>query len=215
MLEDYPSKEAPLTELDAPHLPLETQSWLQEQLAARFCSGEVTLFAWIAWLQEQEHVWAPQPAAPLTEVLPASRRGCPISAEGTPSQLEALDQQPEVSVEYDHAFSPIMHGKPFTDRKSTFQVGNNVYQSSKCCFYYHMLASQAHLARVKSAAEVETVKRELLRNNKIQACTHRVESVDPVYEDYSSAEGNAQHHGVEDCSGQRRYGSGSIMKNYF
>ena len=128
MLEDYPSKEAPLTELDAPHLPLETQSWLQEQLAARFCAGEVTLYAWIAWLQEQEHVWAPQPAAPITEVLPTSRRGCPISAEGTPSQLGASNQQPEVSIESDHAVPPIMHGKPFTDRKSTFQVGNIMFR---------------------------------------------------------------------------------------
>ena len=127
MLEDYPSKDAPLTELDAPHLPLETQSWLQEQLGARFCAGEVVLYAWIAWLQEQEHVWAPQPAASTTEVLPAGGRGCPILAEGSPSQVEVSNQQPEVSLESDHAVSPIMHGKPFTDRKSTFQVDNEMF----------------------------------------------------------------------------------------
>ncbi|KAJ4462201.1 putative ribosomal protein S5 domain 2-type protein [Paratrimastix pyriformis] len=119
-----------------------------------FSPNTPVIFNWIEWLREHapHHVlsvfvdhWIKNPPPPPA-VSPAS--SCPPST----STRESEPATPPVPVPEEPEIE-IIHGPPFVDRKSKFV---------------------AHLARVKTLAEVEQMRAILLRDKRIAQATHNV-----------------------------------------
>ncbi|CAI5468769.1 unnamed protein product [Closterium sp. Yama58-4] len=136
--------------------------------------GEVVIFQWVEWIKEQEWVWQ---HAPLltdlheTEGQESSRgEGREAAGEGETGAAETAEatarrggggrgeegkvgeSAEEGAGEVERALG-IVHGVPFTEKRSTFQ---------------------AHLAPVSSPADVAAVMDVLLANRKIAGATHNI-----------------------------------------
>ena len=154
------------------------------------------------WLKDQEHLWKAPSAEPDPEADP-ERKEQEVSheveiAEAAPaawyeaSHKEAAARFPQAAA----AQASIVHGEPFVERKSAFQVpevapDNEIFRcsarqphamdwelgallalvSNATCLYG---MAQAHLAPVTTAQAAADVVAALLQNGKIQRATHNI-----------------------------------------
>ncbi|XP_024519717.1 protein IMPACT isoform X3 [Selaginella moellendorffii] len=157
--DEYPSHSEPTFEAEA--------AWLSEQDRDKVVSGfhelysssdgEVIVFKWIEWMKEQHWLWNCEKrtalAASTKETVNDSGESATAAAQLFQPFEKPEDVPAELNVEELDKLHGIIHGCPFTEKKSTFQ---------------------AHLAPVHSADEVETVMEALLRNRKISGATHNI-----------------------------------------
>ncbi|GJP39188.1 hypothetical protein CLOM_g23578 [Closterium sp. NIES-68] len=129
--------------------------------------GEVVVFEWVEWIKEQGWVWqhAPLPADQQeggnqgssdggTEDTTREAAGAEVvKNERSRGRGEEAGVDGEVEAEQLEKALGIVHGVPFTEKRSTFQ---------------------AHLAPVKSPADVAAVMDVLLANRKIAGATHNI-----------------------------------------
>ncbi|XP_064399070.1 protein IMPACT-A-like isoform X2 [Halichondria panicea] len=144
---DYPSTSPPLYELRyAPWIKSSDLAYIDSSLHQIYneSSGGVVVYEWVEWLRQ----WLSERTTSNNDPEPRH------DVEGP----QALAQE-QLSVEETHSqlvlaqCPDILHGQPLTDRKSTFQ---------------------AHLARVSSTDELETVIAVLKQNKKIATATHNI-----------------------------------------
>lgn len=154
--EDYPSSQSPVAQLSAPHLSEDLASWAVHELEGQFRAGESIVFEWVTWLKEQPELQPPVQAAQELDQLTLEegrQQEAELDAEEV-RQQSVLWQQAKVEAKRKQEIEKrLVHGEPFTERKSTFQ---------------------AHLAPVSSSEEVEEVMATLLDNSKIQRATHNM-----------------------------------------
>ncbi|KAK9814487.1 hypothetical protein WJX72_006663 [[Myrmecia] bisecta] len=172
---NYPSQAPPVAELLGARLASDLQPWAVQQLEALFTPGEVVLYNWVEWLKEQEILWASShspPAAAEPSSTAADAKGDAATAlaqldlheedhasdaAATTGQEAHTEQQRRQNdlllAAVVEAEQTIVHGEPFTEKKSTFQ---------------------GHLAPVTSAQDVEAVMAALLQHNKIRHATHNI-----------------------------------------
>ena len=130
----YPTSSPPKYELRAPWLQAKERIYLQENLDRIYneACGESILFTWIEFIKEfvESKINLNVKESDQHEKLPV------VSECASSLQVPAL-----------------VHGEPFTDRRSTFQ---------------------AHLAVVDSAAKIAAVRAKLLENRKVSSATHNI-----------------------------------------
>ncbi|EFJ06438.1 hypothetical protein SELMODRAFT_135451, partial [Selaginella moellendorffii] len=157
--DEYPSHSEPTFEAEA--------AWLSEQDRDKVVSGfhelysssdgEVIVFKWIEWMKvgrriyvEQHWLWN---CEKRTALAASTKETGTLFFQPKQAFVLSFDVPAELNVEELDKLHGIIHGCPFTEKKSTFQ---------------------AHLAPVHSADEVETVMEALLRNRKISGATHNI-----------------------------------------
>lgn len=161
--ESYPSESCPVVELNA--------SWFSEnsrrRVVAMFASlfeeavGEVVVFRWVEWLKEQDWLWeearswVQEHAPPIEPVSEKDDSVSPPMVSDMPEEIVHSSERilDEKGLEELDTILGIVHGEPFTEKRSTFQ---------------------AHLAPAKSVDDVKAVLDALLRNRKIAAATHNI-----------------------------------------
>ena len=153
--DDYPSSSPPVLELRCDLFDGSTLSDMARQMEEMFQPGEVVIYTWIAWLQEEWEQRKPPPPPPPP---PSSQEKISTSSAAVLGQKE-LKEHParEESAQHTELMrqisTKIVHGEPLTEKKSTFQ---------------------AHLFQSTDPAEVPAVMDYLLQNNKIRAATHNI-----------------------------------------
>ncbi|GAU90040.1 hypothetical protein RvY_02518 [Ramazzottius varieornatus] len=132
----YPSKASPIVTLVAPSLRGETRSQTDQEISSvvKEFTGQSMLYGLVEKARE------------LTE---ACENGLEENTEENSIPKEGVSVEPGSHV----PLPEIIHGIPFTERRSTFQ---------------------AHLAVVHSVKEVQRVLQELKRNRKIAEATHNI-----------------------------------------
>ncbi|GMH42336.1 hypothetical protein BSKO_10255 [Bryopsis sp. KO-2023] len=146
-LPSYPSEEAPLVNIRAAHVPAAVLEWAKSELLQQFEPGEVTVYNWVEWLKEQGGLFEapPKEKSPEVEIAPE-----PIQV------VEVVERSP-ADIHRDALVESvrgrIVHGEPFTERRSTFQ---------------------AHVCQSTDVEEVPAVMSVLLENNKIRNATHNI-----------------------------------------
>lgn len=167
--ESYPSASSPVAELHAPWLSENTRRRLVEMLTNLYeeSVGEVVVFRWVEWLKEQDWLWEEgrswmrEHAPPPVELSDQKDASTASMDSHMPAEEVVMDTSLQISerildekgLEELDKILGIVHGEPFTEKRSTFQ---------------------AHLAPVKNANDVEAVMDALLRNRKIAAATHNI-----------------------------------------
>ena len=160
---EYPSRCPPVFELQCDVLDASTITEMATYMETHlFQPGEVVLFRWVEWLQEE---WEPPPPPSALEPdsTPELATKCDDEEDLT-SELQSLSNlhishqkmKKEATTEIDDENPSnvvIIHGEPLTERKSTFQ---------------------AHIAAVTDVADVTAVMDTLLSNNKIRAASHNM-----------------------------------------
>lgn len=163
--ESYPSLSHPVAELSAPWLYEDMRKRLVDSLVKIYQEsvGEVVVFRWVEWLKDQgwmwkeAHVWMQKHIPPVAD----NHKTMVIASSYPMPQESQLDgkvegtglMRDEKSLEELDQVLGIVHGVPFTEKKSTFQ---------------------GHLAPVTSVEQVETVMDALLRNRKFAGATHNI-----------------------------------------
>ncbi|GAB4820721.1 hypothetical protein N2152v2_007767 [Parachlorella kessleri] len=163
--DSYPSLTPPVFELRSDYLPGGVVEELIRELEAAFSPGEVVLFTWIEHLRERWLELAPGPQQEAEQDLPGHAGAEALSAaslDGPESAGILSDAAPAGPFDdplearqlvMAEMVDGIVHGEPFTEKRSTFQ---------------------AHLAPVTNIQQVEAVMDVLLQNNKIRAATHNI-----------------------------------------
>ncbi|PSC72714.1 IMPACT isoform X1 [Micractinium conductrix] len=162
----YPSQDPPICELACDCVAPDVLAALAAELEGMFAPGEVVLWQWIEHLREQwESSLAPPPpaaerAAPAGDTdaaLAAELQAAALLSEEGGGQRAERSQRGAVDAELEAVMAQVVgsvvHGEPFTEKRSTFQ---------------------AHLAPAKSMRDVEALMELLLQNNKIRAATHNI-----------------------------------------
>lgn len=150
----YPSHFPPVFELECTMLDASAIEEMARQMEAMFDPGEVVLYTWVAWLQQEWEQRAPPP--PPAASSPSANQeddaqelpleNLAISTKNTP----LISQEAQLIQEMG---AKIIHGEPLTEKRSTFQ---------------------AHVAPVRDLPEISAVMDYLLLNNKIRAATHNI-----------------------------------------
>lgn len=165
--ESYPSASCPVAELHAPWLSENSRRRVVESFTGLYeeSVGEVVVFRWVEWLKEQDWLWEEARSwvrehAPPVELSDEKDASTATGDSHMPEEvvLDASLQSSErildeKGLEELDKILGIVHGEPFTEKRSTFQ---------------------SHLAPVQSADDVEVVMDALLRNRKIAAATHNI-----------------------------------------
>ncbi|XP_055332338.1 protein IMPACT-like [Paramacrobiotus metropolitanus] len=138
----YPTKESPRTTLIAPSLRGEPRKVIERKLqeTAERSLGQCCLFQ----LAEEARDLVTQAGIQVEPLLESSVKSAAASEE---------NMHPENASVLPLLNHEIFHGRPFTERKSTFQ---------------------AHVAAVRSVTEVHAIVDELKRNRKIADATHNI-----------------------------------------
>lgn len=132
--ENYPMCEPPSWEIFTPRLSNEERQEINSQLQQMFFPGSAVIFQWIEYLRERfEKIELISP--PITD-FPTN------NAECVPEFVENMREE-----------FIIIHGEPFTDRKSTFQ---------------------AHIVPVTSQDQVHCFVAQLLQDRKVAKATHNI-----------------------------------------
>ncbi|KAL4541108.1 hypothetical protein Ndes2437B_g05496 [Nannochloris sp. 'desiccata'] len=148
----YPSSSPPVFELHCDLFDSSTISDLARQMENMFQPGEVILYTWIAFLQEEWEQRKPPAPPPLTETDANTPTALPAAAK----QKEPSEINEETANHLElmrRIAAKLVHGEPLTEKKSTFQ---------------------AHLVPIKDPAEIPPIIEYLLQNNKIRAATHNI-----------------------------------------
>lgn len=179
----YPSSSPPIVELEAPWLQESTRQRINIELGKLFEEniGDVVVFQWIEWLKDLVWLWdearywmeekrkldgsiskigketeSDVIAKPNEDLIPEVSECMHLSGSNSPqtwscesSRMESNDKSLE---ELDRILG-IVHGAPFTEKKSTFQ---------------------AHLSPVTDVDQINTLMEALLQNRKIAAATHNI-----------------------------------------
>ncbi|KAG0559273.1 hypothetical protein M758_10G090900 [Ceratodon purpureus] len=165
--ESYPSASCPVAELHASWLSENSRRQVVEMLTSLYeeAVGEVVVFRWVEWLKEQDWLWEEArrwilERAPPVQIIDEKVATTASLDSHLPEEVvlhtslqsseRILDEK---GLEELDRILGIVHGEPFTEKRSTFQ---------------------AHLAPAKSADDVEAVMDALLRNRKIAAATHNI-----------------------------------------
>ena len=154
------------------------------------------------WLKDQEHLWKAPNAEPNPEADPESKEqefshGLEVAEAAPAAWHEAIHKEAAAGLPQTAAAqASIVHGEPFVERKSTFQVPEFASDdamfrcsamqthpmdwelgalvalvSNVTCLYG---AAQAHLAPVTTAQAAADVVAALLQNGKLQRATHNI-----------------------------------------
>ena len=91
------------------------------------------LHAWVEWLKAQEHLWAAPPTCPEPPAAQAARQddqgehgaGAEATAAATPAA--PVHTPSAESARVSAAAACTVHGEPFVERKSTFQVRKSAH----------------------------------------------------------------------------------------
>jgi len=148
----YPSSSPPAFELRCDLFDSSTISDLARRMETMFQPGEVVLYTWIAFLQEEWEQRKPPAPPPLAETDAETSTALRSAAEQKESSVmneknaQHLERMRQIGAK-------IVHGEPLTEKKSTFQ---------------------AHMVPISDPAEVPPVIEYLLQNNKIRAATHNI-----------------------------------------
>eukprot|EP01026_Neomeris_dumetosa_P064015 TRINITY_DN6080_c0_g1_i2.p1 TRINITY_DN6080_c0_g1~~TRINITY_DN6080_c0_g1_i2.p1 ORF type:complete len:328 (-),score=43.07 TRINITY_DN6080_c0_g1_i2:481-1428(-) len=157
---DYPSLSGPVFEVEGWRLSESLVAWAAKEMDKFYEPGNPCLFSAIEWLTEQQDLWAlpdsnqnhiPQDEGVEEDVVINLGREQELSAV---AQVALALQDDELQLMHEVS-KKIVHGEPFTERKSTFQ---------------------AHCLHVKCIEEVEAMMKVLLQNNKIRHATHNIMS---------------------------------------
>eukprot|EP01025_Chloroclados_australasicus_P011350 TRINITY_DN14908_c3_g1_i1.p1 TRINITY_DN14908_c3_g1~~TRINITY_DN14908_c3_g1_i1.p1 ORF type:complete len:314 (+),score=39.07 TRINITY_DN14908_c3_g1_i1:101-1042(+) len=154
--EDYPKVSPPIFELHGLQLSESLVGWAVREMETQFVPGEPCLFEAIEWLREQQDLWTiPTAQNETNDDAQRDQYGEPndIQEELSAVAQVALVLQDEELQLMNEVAPKIVHGEPFTERKSTFQ---------------------AHCLHVKSLEEIEAMMKVLLQNNKIRNATHNI-----------------------------------------
>lgn len=134
------------------------QNNIYEGLKSLFeaAAGEVVIFSWCEWLKEELHL------QPLTHTTALEEEDEEEEQEQEEQQQQHSQRQSEISSS-SSTLTPqeaaklhdlvLIHGLPFTERKSTFQ---------------------AHLAKITTEEDAKTIVNCLLLDKKIQRATHNM-----------------------------------------
>lgn len=206
-------------------LPRDVLAGMAAELEAMFSPGDVVLWNWVEHLRER---WT-DVCPPRQQVPPHDRReteagaDAALSAElqavellgggGGPDLQQARQQErggsgdaaaAELEAAMAEVAGSVMHGEPFTEKRSTFQVPcslacgaceHSLPRVAKCEGFKHQAGwsvsvlawavvplepvpslptLQAHLAPVRTMRQVEALMELLLQNNKVRAATHNI-----------------------------------------
>ncbi|KAH7432505.1 hypothetical protein KP509_07G025700 [Ceratopteris richardii] len=174
--ETYPSNAEPVLEIEAPWLDLELRKRLTGAIQKVYeeNAGNVIVFTLVEWMKEQIWLWEHARSwtvvhnesvlekvvdKPIESGINYHTEGADNVYEGTKNPdlstpvVKIADELDTKGLEELDKILGIVHGPPFTEKRSTFQ---------------------AHLASVKSADQVQTVMEALLRNRKIAGATHNI-----------------------------------------
>ncbi|KAI7845864.1 hypothetical protein COHA_000598 [Chlorella ohadii] len=171
----YPSQHPPVFELSCDILSSGQLGELAAELEALFAPGEVVLWQWVEHLKERWANLAPQPAAEDAAAAAGAGAGADadaaLAAELQAAELSECGDEagagerrqrqarglaagdPELERALAEVAETVVHGEPFTERRSTFQ---------------------AHVAPATSMKHVEALMELLLQNGKIRAATHNI-----------------------------------------
>jgi len=175
----YPLEDAPVAEISSATLGRAAICELGSAMHAEnpYMPGEVIIFTWAEWLRSKLEQWEDERKANIgnlakeTEELVEGTRGkqCPTAQDNANSDIpveeqnndETFTQTSTTAYELEARGIQVVHGSPFTDRKSTFQ---------------------AHLAHISSEEEAQLVLAHLLEDRKIARATHNIMAY-RVYDD--------------------------------
>jgi hypothetical protein len=144
----YPLSSPPVFELRCDLFDSSTISDMATTLEAMFQPGEVVLYNWIAWLQEEWEQRKPPPPLPTQETDSST-----LDA-GAPSESPTINEESVQHLELMRQIAAkIVHGEPLTEKKSTFQ---------------------AHVVPITDPTEIPPIMEYLLQNNKIRSATHNI-----------------------------------------
>ena len=99
----------------------------------RRCAGEVVLHAWVEWLKAQEHLWAAPPTCPEPRAAQAARQddqgeyGAGAEETAAAAPAAPVHMPCAESARVSAAAACTVHGEPFVERKSTFQVRESAH----------------------------------------------------------------------------------------
>lgn len=147
----YPSSEPPMTELDSVLLDASTIAILSVQLQRMWSPGEVVLYQWVEFLQQEWEERVPKSNCPSEQPLNDVNQGLKNSEDSTLVELSTLSNPQEELVAVMGKL--LIHGEASMEKRSTFQ---------------------AHLAPVTEVAQVQAAMDALLQNNKIRSATHNI-----------------------------------------
>ncbi|PRW56314.1 IMPACT [Chlorella sorokiniana] len=168
----YPSQHPPVFELSCDMLAGGQLGEMAAELEGMFSPGEVVLWQWVEHLRERWADLAPKPAAEdaaaagadidadaalAAELQAAELLECGDEAgagerrQRQARSLAAGDEELERAIA--EVAQTVVHGEPFTERRSTFQ---------------------AHVAPATSMKHVKALMELLLQNGKIRAATHNI-----------------------------------------
>lgn len=167
-------------------------------------TGEVVLFTWIEGLREQQELWQvpreqPRPPEPPAGGRADGRDGFQATASATAAAAAAAELSPELAAMAEIS-GRIVHGQPFTERKSTFQAhvapitsADEVREEVSSpwvgrCASCSLLAATPAAHNLPTASpfvaatnthgpngiQVELVMDSLLQHNKIRSATHNI-----------------------------------------
>lgn len=170
--EDYPSASAPVLQLSREGIDEGILSDAALQMAKMFVPGEVVLFTWVEWLREQGLAPAEGEEESDPEKGAGAESGDHMAALGLSDDADAAADGGSLTVQapwgmvrvtceedrrqlalMESVAGRVVHGEPFTERKSTFQ---------------------AHCCSVSGADEVRAVVELLLLNNRVRNATHNI-----------------------------------------
>ncbi|KAI3436652.1 hypothetical protein D9Q98_006068 [Chlorella vulgaris] len=176
--ESYPAEHPPVLQLSdsCNCLSEDVLSGLARDLESSFKAGEVVLWQWIEHLREQWPTIDPQQltsdataavveaaAAGTDSLLAAELQVAELEDRGSGGDQQQKQQQQqqatrtgqddELQAALAEVVAAVVHGEPFTEKRSTFQ---------------------AHLAPATSLVHVEALMELLLQNNKIRGATHNI-----------------------------------------
>ena len=154
----YPSEFPPVFYLQCTILDTSALDEMARQMEEMFFPGEVVLYTWVAWLQDEWEQRAPPPP-PLPSLAPSNTHidgnedslDLPIDRLTINSDNIALLSKEDKLIQ--EMGAKIIHGEPLTEKRSTFQ---------------------AHVAPVQDLSEISAVMEYLLMNNKIRAASHNI-----------------------------------------
>eukprot|EP00803_Ostreobium_quekettii_P005650 evm.model.scf_985EXC.1 EVM.evm.TU.scf_985EXC.1 scf_985EXC:847-5233(+) len=156
MLPTYPMMDPPWISLAASHIPEAVKEWALAELHQQFIPGEVVLYNWVEWLREQSDHWAP--CAESNEENCVKTDEAPLKEEPANAlETEHRDSHDAVgndkNPKYEALRASVVHGHPFTEKKSTFQ---------------------SHLCPVNSRDQVEAFVGILMDDRKVRDATHNI-----------------------------------------
>lgn len=179
----YPSASPPIAELEAPWLQESTRQRINIELGKLFEEnvGDVVVFRWIEWLKDLVWLWDEARywmeekrkldgnisrigketeldviAKHKEDLIPEVSECMHISGGNSPqtwSCESSLMESSDKSLDELDRILGIVHGAPFTEKRSTFQ---------------------AHLSPVTDVDQIKTFMEALMRNRKIAAATHNI-----------------------------------------